>query len=94
MYIASLPFYPIDKRTYDIEEISAEQRVMMDLYPEIYSCVGCNACTKGCPQDLNVMQYIAYAQRGDFKNAQKSPSTASAAESVHPAVRPESPIRW
>ena len=92
MYIASLPFYPIDKRTYDIEEISAEQRVMMDLYPEIYSCVGCNACTKGCPQDLNVMQYIAYAQRGDFKNVQKSPSTASAAESVHPAVRPESPI--
>ena len=67
MYIASLPFYPIDKRTYDIEEVSAEQRVMMDLYPEIYSCVGCNACTKGCPQDLNVMQYIAYAQRGDFK---------------------------
>ena len=65
MYIASLPFYPIDKRTYDIEEISAEQRVMMDLYPEIYSCVGCNACTKGCPQSLNVMQYIAYAQRGD-----------------------------
>ena len=40
---------------------------MMDLYPEIYSCVGCNACTKGCPQSLNVMQYIAYAQRGDFK---------------------------
>ena len=67
MYIASLPFYPIDKRTYDIEEISAEQRVMMDLYPEIYSCVGCNACTKGCPQSLIVMQYIAYAQRGDFK---------------------------
>ena len=67
MYIASLPFYPIDKRTYDIEEISAEQRVMMDLYPEIYSCVGCNACTKGCPQDLNVMQYIAYAQRGELE---------------------------
>lgn len=71
MYIASLPFYPIDKRTYDIEEISAEQRVMMDLYPEIYSCVGCNACTKGCPQDLNVMQYIAYAQRGDFKKMRR-----------------------
>ena len=66
MYIASLPFYPIDKRTYDIEEISAEQRVMMDLYPEIYSCIGCNACTKACTQGLNVMQYIAYAQRGEF----------------------------
>ena len=67
MYIASLPFYPIDKRTYDIEEISAEQRVMMDLYPEIYSCIGCNACTKSCTQELNVMQYIAYAQRGEFE---------------------------
>ena len=40
---------------------------MMQLYPEIYACVGCNACTKACTQGLNVMQYIAYAQRGDFK---------------------------
>ena len=40
---------------------------MMQLYPEIYSCIGCNACTKACPQGLNVMQYIAYAQRGEFK---------------------------
>ena len=39
---------------------------MMQLYPEIYACVGCNACTKACTQGLNVMQYIAYAQRGDF----------------------------
>ena len=61
MYIASLPFYPIDKRTYDIEEISAEQRVMMDLYPEIYSCVGCNACTKGCPQEPE--RYAVYCIR-------------------------------
>ena len=36
------------------------------LYPEIYACVGCNACTKSCTQSLNVMQYIAYAQRGEF----------------------------
>ena len=40
---------------------------MMQLYPEIYACVGCNACTKACTQGLNVMQYIAYAQRGDFE---------------------------
>ena len=25
-----------------------------------------NACTKNCTQSLNVMQYIAYAQRGEF----------------------------
>ena len=40
---------------------------MMELYPEIYSCIGCNACTRGCPQGLPVMQYIASAQRGDFE---------------------------
>ena len=39
----------------------------MQLYLEIYACVGCNACTKSCTQKLNVMQYIAYAQRGDFE---------------------------
>ena len=29
-------------------------------------CIGCNACTKSCTQGLKVMQYIAYAQRGEF----------------------------
>ena len=66
MYIASIPFFPTDKRTYDIDGLKVDQRVMMELYPEIYACVGCNACTKACTQGLNVMQYIAYAQRGEF----------------------------
>ena len=66
MYVASIPFFPTDKRTYDINEIKADQRVMMELYPEIYACIGCNACTNGCSQGLDVMQYIAAAQRGDF----------------------------
>ena len=67
MYIATLPFFPLVKQIYDINNIPTTQAVMMQLYPEIYSCVGCNACTKACTQELNVMQYIAYAQRGDFK---------------------------
>ena len=67
MYVASIPFFPTDKRTYDINEIKADQRVMMELYPEIYACIGCNACTKACTQSLNVMQYIAYAQRGELE---------------------------
>ena len=66
MYIATLPFFPLVKQIYDINNIPTTQAVMMQLYPEIYSCVGCNACTKACTQKLNVMQYIAYAQRGDF----------------------------
>ena len=67
MYIASIPFFPTDKRTYDIGEIRPTEQIMMELYPEIYSCIGCNACTKACTQNLNVMQYIAYAQRGEFE---------------------------
>lgn len=67
MYVAALPFFPLVKKVYDIEKISPEEQVMAQLYPEIYACIGCNSCTKSCTQGLNVMQYIAYAQRGDFK---------------------------
>ena len=66
MYVATLPFFPLIKETYDIEKVRPDEQIMMQLYPEIYSCVGCNACTKACSQGLNVMQYIAHAQRGEY----------------------------
>ena len=69
MYVATLPFFPLVKQVYDIQKVKPEQAVMMQLYPEIYSCIGCNACTKSCTQELNVMQYIAYAQRGEYEKA-------------------------
>ncbi len=69
MYVATLPFFPLVKQVYDIEKIKPTQQIMMQLYPEIYSCIGCNACTKSCTQELNVMQYIAYAQRGEYEKA-------------------------
>ena len=67
MYIATLPFFPLVKQVYDIETVKPTEQIMMQLYPEIYACVGCNACTKACTQELNVMQYIAYAQRGEYE---------------------------
>ena len=67
MYVASIPFYPQDKRSYNLEELEVSDQIMMELYPEIYACIGCNACTKACPQELQVMQYIAYAQRGEIE---------------------------
>jgi len=60
MYVATLPFFPLVKQVYDIEKIKPTQQIMMQLYPEIYSCIGCT-------QGLNVMQYIAYAQRGEYE---------------------------
>ena len=69
MYVATLPFFPLVKQVYDINQIKPTQQIMMQLYPEIYACIGCNACTKSCTQELNVMQYIAYAQRGEYEKA-------------------------
>jgi len=66
MYIALLPFFPLNKQLIDINGIRPDERIMMHLYPEIYSCIGCNACTKSCTQELNTMQYIAYAQRAEY----------------------------
>ncbi len=67
MYIATLPYFPLVKEVYDIQKVSPTEQIMMQLYPEIYSCIGCNACTKTCPQELSVMQYIAYAQRAEYE---------------------------
>ena len=67
MYVATLPYFPLIKEVYDINKVTPNEQIMMQLYPEIYSCIGCNACTKACTQGLNTMQYIAYAQRGEFE---------------------------
>jgi len=67
MYVASLPFFPLNKKSYDMEELKPDANVMMQLFPEIFACVGCNACSKSCTRQLNVMQYIAYAKRSDFE---------------------------
>ena len=93
MYVATLPFFPLVKQVYDIEKVSPEEQVMMQLYPEIYSCIGCNACTKACPQGLNVMQYIAYAQRGELEKCAEASLTALCAASAPPAALPVSRIR-
>ena len=67
MFVATLPFFPLVKQVYDIEKVTPGEQIMMQLYPEIYACIGCNACTKACTQELDVMQYIAHAQRGEFE---------------------------
>jgi heterodisulfide reductase subunit C len=64
MYLTQIPFFPAQKKEYSIRELKANAEQIAGFYPEIYRCIGCNACTKVCPQDLKVMQYIGYAQRG------------------------------
>ena len=61
MYIATLPFFPLVKAVYDVEKIPTTEQVMMQLYPEIYACIGCNACTKACTQELMVSSISLYS---------------------------------
>ena len=69
MYLAQIPFFPGRKANFDLEEIKPSTAHFAQLYPEVYKCLGCSSCTKVCPQDIDVMQYIAYIQRGDFEKA-------------------------
>ena len=63
---AQIPFFPAVKATYAVEDLPPTAETLISLYPEILRCVGCNTCRKVCPQEIEVMRYIAAAQRGDI----------------------------
>ena len=67
MYLAQIPFYPALRAEYDYADLPAMAETIQQLYPEVFRCVACNACTKVCPMDIEVMDYIAAAKRGDLK---------------------------
>jgi heterodisulfide reductase subunit C len=67
MYLVQIPFAPAEKATYDINKEKYNIGVLFKHYPELARCVACNTCTKSCPQELEVMDYIQAAIKGDFK---------------------------
>ncbi len=69
MYLTQIPFYPANKAKYNIEDLEPSAETILKLYPEVFRCVGCNTCTKICPQEINVMDYMACAERGDIEKA-------------------------
>jgi len=69
MHLTQIPFFPANKARYNIEELEPTAETVLSLYPEIARCVSCNTCTKACPQDLEVMQYVQAALRGDIEEA-------------------------
>ncbi len=66
MWLAQLPASPAHKAIYDIKKIKPEVATIQELYPEVFRCVACNSCSKACPQDLEVMDYIQEAKRGNI----------------------------
>jgi Fe-S oxidoreductase len=69
MYLTQIPFYPANRAVFNWETIEAEGGSVAELYPELFRCVACNACTKVCPMDVEVMDYIAALKRGDIESA-------------------------
>jgi succinate dehydrogenase/fumarate reductase-like Fe-S protein len=65
MYLTQIPFTPAQRANYDIAKLAPDISAFLKVYPEIIKCLGCNSCTKACPQDIDVMEYIATGKRGD-----------------------------
>jgi succinate dehydrogenase/fumarate reductase-like Fe-S protein len=66
MYLAQIPFFPAQRATYDITQMEPTPAAFFSAYPELLRCLGCGACTKACPQDLDVRAYMAAGMKGDI----------------------------
>lgn len=66
MYLVQIPSVPAQKQQYDLTSLKPDSSIVMGLYPELARCVSCNACTKACPQELEVMDAIQSILRGDL----------------------------
>jgi len=67
MYLTQFPSVPALKPVYDIKKLKPHVSTFQKIYPEVFRCVACNACTKACPQDLEVMDYIQATKQGDIE---------------------------
>ena len=66
MVLGQIPFFPAQRPAYHLEALKPQGETILDLYPEILRCFGCNTCTKACPQELDVLSYMSAALRGDL----------------------------
>jgi ferredoxin len=69
MILAPIHSYPTNRPEYDVAKIGDPRRAVVDLFPEVQKCLGCNACNKICPQTIDVMGYVAAIIAGDLERA-------------------------
>jgi ferredoxin len=66
MVLGPIAFFPAQRPAYHLETLEPTGQTLLNLYPEILRCFGCNTCTKACPQEIDVLGYMAAALRGDI----------------------------
>jgi succinate dehydrogenase/fumarate reductase-like Fe-S protein len=66
MVLGPIAFFPAQRAAYRLQDLTPAGETLVELYPEILRCFGCNTCTKACPQEIDVLGYMAAALRGDI----------------------------
>ncbi len=69
MYLAQIPFYPANRADYNLDDLTAAPEGIYKLYPELFRCVACNACTKVCPMKIEAMDVMALLKQGNISRA-------------------------
>lgn len=70
MMVMQIPFFPVNRPAYDLDAMGKDlHEDLRNYFPEVFKCVGCATCTRTCPMDIDVMDYIALMKRGDFQKA-------------------------
>lgn len=67
MSLVQLPFVSSRKALYAVGKVNVKSLDLVKTYPELMRCMGCNTCTKSCPINLSVMDYISAAIRGNLE---------------------------
>ena len=66
MYLVQLPYVPARKAIYNVDTTELSEKQVVALYPELLRCMGCNTCTRSCPMDISVMNYVSDALQGNW----------------------------
>ena len=69
MFLTQIPFYPANRASFVWEDLKGEVEEVHAAYPELFRCLACNACSKVCPMDIPVMDYIAAIKQGNLDRA-------------------------
>lgn len=69
MILGQIPFFPAQRPIYHLDTLKPVGDTLYELYPEILRCFGCNTCTKACPQEIDVLNYMSAILRGDIAAA-------------------------
>jgi succinate dehydrogenase/fumarate reductase-like Fe-S protein len=66
MHLAQIPFFPAERAMYDLAALEPTPATLFMTYPQLLRCLGCGACTKACPQEIDVRAYMAAGMKGDI----------------------------